>query len=480
VKYLAPTRGHATTPPLTDACYFQNMRRYTWHLQFLQAFPELAELSYDGYYDLVLRRATRRLWAGAVRARPNTLHPSSGTRGVITYTAYAESGGLDAAAIVEVDRTLKDCMPFARDRLVFEPEGPDQAALVTLARADLTREGVATLLSPTGEAGPLRPSCPPGARLEHHSLTPLASPPTLADLDLPGPLPTYATVETAGTGMQNSVRFDVCRDSTGPGLRAIILRPYDYGISLRYVVDESITSPREIYLDFHVLEIAVPPAAVVVEGLTEALAGNLRPLRVRITGEPSTGLLVVGHAGFVAVARGRVEDSQFEVTSSLILVGGLAPGDIFAGLRCPIGERAVNSSFRLDTTRLELEACGWQAPGATQGYRITRLAVQDSSLELAEKDRARFLFATQAEVDAVLTYRFNHHNACDSFHLALPHADYAVSTPPAVGCGPQVPNAPMRTRDDPETSPLRYRIRYYGGSWREGDAPGCSHFLLCP
>jgi hypothetical protein len=148
VKYLARVHGQAAPPPLTDACYFQNMRRYTWHLQFLQAFPELAALSYDGYVDLVLRPGTRRLWAGAVRVRPDTPHPSSGTRGVIAYTVYAESGGLDAAGIVAVDRILKGCMPFARDRLVFEPEGPDQIALATLERAHLAEEGVATLLSP--------------------------------------------------------------------------------------------------------------------------------------------------------------------------------------------------------------------------------------------------------------------------------------------------------------------------------------------
>lgn len=126
-----------------------------------------------------------------------------------------------------------------------------------------------------------------------------------------------------------------------------------------------------------------------------------------------------------------------------------------------------------------MEACSFLGGGITRGYRIDRLTVQDSSPQLQAADRGRFEFKSRAEVEGVLNYRWNHHNACDSFHLALPHADYAASSAPAAGCGPQVPNAPPRRIDEPSTSPVLYRLRYYGGAWKDGSIPGCTHFLEC-
>lgn len=146
VKYLAPVDGRPAFPPLTEACYFQNMRQYSWHLLFLQSFPEHAGLSYDAYLALVLRRASRRLWGGAIQAWPGALHPVTQAPGVVAYGVYGEVGSLDVASIVQVDQKMKACIPFARDLLVFVPESPDQRALLARERANLLAQGVAALL----------------------------------------------------------------------------------------------------------------------------------------------------------------------------------------------------------------------------------------------------------------------------------------------------------------------------------------------
>src|SRR5688500_10369518 len=49
VKYLARIEGKDALPPLEEACYFQNMNRYPWHLQFLQSFRELRGATLDSY-----------------------------------------------------------------------------------------------------------------------------------------------------------------------------------------------------------------------------------------------------------------------------------------------------------------------------------------------------------------------------------------------------------------------------------------------
>jgi hypothetical protein len=321
--------------------------------------------------------------------------------------------------------------------------------------------------------------CPSGAVLVQYSLTPLQSAPPLGALELPGLHPATIIVQ-AGNGLSNSMRLDLCQESDGLRLHAILLRGEAVTLASRFVLDDSITSPATEVVEIaegRVQEVRVPRTAVVVEGLGEAIAGNLPALRIRLPGEK--GLLVVGHSDFLAVARGRVDAATIQYTSLYVMVGDLAPGNVFAGLRCPFGQTPLTTSFRLDTAQFDLEACTFLGGGITTGYRIHRLAVQDSNPGLEEAYRGRFELTTEAEVKSVMNYRWNHHNACDSFHLTLGHADYAASTAPAAGCGPQVPEAPPRNIDEPSTAPLLYRIRYHGGAWRDGSVAGCSHFLYC-
>lgn len=146
VKYLARIEGAKPLGPLDERCYFQNMKRFPWHLQFLQSFQELRGATLDGYRSWVLRAATRRLWGGSVQSWPDIEHPKTHARGVITFDVYAEPGSLDVDDIASVASRLGGCARFARDLLVFVPTALDQQGLVERERDALEQRGIAVLL----------------------------------------------------------------------------------------------------------------------------------------------------------------------------------------------------------------------------------------------------------------------------------------------------------------------------------------------
>lgn len=322
-------------------------------------------------------------------------------------------------------------------------------------------------------------SCPAGATLEHHSLAPLATLPSRAQLEFTG-LVGSATIENAGTGLVNSGRFDVCRDAQGQAsLRAFLFVPNEFSTIL-YRVDETISAPVEggIMIDgSFIYELRLPPDDVIVTGLDAALIGDLNPLEIRFMND--TGLWILGHDGFVGIARGMVGRDSITYTALAIVTGALEPGDVFANLRCPLGQTELDASFRLGTANFSVEACTFLGGGFTTGYEIVQLSVTDSNPALSAEEQRAHVFEGKAAVEAVLTYQWNHHNACDSFHLALPHADYAASSAPAAGCGLTVPNAPARDINEDPSVPVKYRIRYHGGAWVDGELAGCSHYLFC-
>lgn len=323
-------------------------------------------------------------------------------------------------------------------------------------------------------------SCPAGSTIEHYSLTPLQNLPRRGDLEFPN-LIGAATIDNAGTGEANSARFDVCRTANNDVVFQAFLMLGDDGFSPILIVrDETISSPMEdaIQVDGgYIFRVRMPANRLLVTGLTEAINGNLQPLEIRVVHE--TGLLILGHASFVGIARGNVTANSIDYTAIQILVGGLAPGDIFATRRCPLGQAKFDRSFQLGTATFAVEACTYLGGGFTTGYDITKLIVTDTNAALSPAEREPMAFEGKAAVEAVMNYRWNHHNACDSFYLQLPHAEYAATTSPAAGCGIPVENAPPRSIDEDPIRPVQYRIRYRGGAWVEGEMANCTHYLFC-
>lgn len=141
VKYLFPIDGKPGAGPLTEACYFQNMRRYPWHLQFLQSFPELRNITFDAYLALVLRSQTRAFYGGAIRMWPGAPHPS-GSLGVMTLTVYSEPGQLSVDDIAAAMATFKECSPFSASFAAFLPEDAGQKVFARNNHAALLDRGV--------------------------------------------------------------------------------------------------------------------------------------------------------------------------------------------------------------------------------------------------------------------------------------------------------------------------------------------------
>lgn len=349
---------------------------------------------------------------------------------------------------------------------------PDAAVAVDAGRVD---GGAPTDGGGRLDGGPGGEACASG--LERYSLVAVRPLPAASALRLPNLLPAVEVV-AAGDGAEFSLRLEVCRDGGTPTLHAALYRASSFETPTLYRVDPTIARPTEAIVEVAegvVIERRLPPSDTLVEGLAAALGGDPSALHVRLFGE--SGLLLRGHAGFVALASGRVTATSIEYTSVFVVVGSLAARDVFAGLPCPFAETTLQASFALGTASFDARACTFQGGGETMGYRLVELTVTDTNPALTAAERQPITLTGDAAVRAVMTYAWNHHNGCDSFHLALPHADYAATASPLAGCGDPVANAP--TRDPDAFGDVLYRVRYRGGPWAEGSIPGCRHYLLC-
>ncbi|MGC4119997.1 MAG: PEP/pyruvate-binding domain-containing protein [Myxococcales bacterium] len=148
IKYLAPVEGKERRAPLTADCYFQDMHQYSWHVLFLKSFPELGSIDLDTYLAMVMRRPSRSLWGGAVKAWPAVKHPITKAEGIVAYTVYTNNDAASALVendIVEVDARLKACAPFAAAMLVFVPGDASQESLAHRIAPSLEARGIATV-----------------------------------------------------------------------------------------------------------------------------------------------------------------------------------------------------------------------------------------------------------------------------------------------------------------------------------------------
>lgn len=151
IKYLSPIPGRNAPSALSEPVYFQNMRRYSWHLQFLQSFPSLAQLSFQAYVSMVLS-AQRVMHGGEIRDYPAVAHPISGAIGVMAFTLYTDPGAISDADVIGVHGRLQAAIPYAAARLAFRPEDASQQSYARSARARLAAAGVAVVLPEDLEA----------------------------------------------------------------------------------------------------------------------------------------------------------------------------------------------------------------------------------------------------------------------------------------------------------------------------------------
>ena len=319
--------------------------------------------------------------------------------------------------------------------------------------------------------------CPGGALVAYSLIAP-ATLPAVEDLALPD-LPAGARVVAAG-GDDVGLRLDVCTGGDGTVALRGVVSLFDAVEPPRvYVVDDAATETIESFVQTDagfVHELRVPPTAFLVRGLDALLAGDAAAFELRVVG--ASGLLAVGHDGSVAVARGDVDATAVAYTNIDVVVGALARGDAFAARPCPFGEQATRARFALGSAAFIVDLCTFMGGGHTTGYRVTTLRVQDAAPALRGEERACIELAG-ADLEEALETRWNHHNACDSFHLALPHAEYAATSSPNAGCGETLPAAPAPAPLEENGADVRWRLRHHGGPWSEGTSPGCSHYLFC-
>src|SRR5688572_5852453 len=98
------------------------------------------------------------------------------------------------------------------------------------------------------DVGATPTACPAGTVPARYSLTALQSTPPLSALELPGLHPN-TIIAPAGNGISDSMRFDLCQGAAGPTLQAILLRGSSFEAPARFVVDASVSSPVQAFVD---------------------------------------------------------------------------------------------------------------------------------------------------------------------------------------------------------------------------------------
>ncbi|HYO93022.1 MAG TPA: PEP/pyruvate-binding domain-containing protein [Polyangiaceae bacterium] len=288
VKYLASVDEREASGIFeTEGCVFQNTNKYPYHLQFLRTRTGFEGLSSERYTDLVLRRESRLMWGGSLKLFAATLHPHTEQPGVLAYSLYSGSTPGDRLTfedLREVDARLKACIGFARDWLVFTPEGAAQLEAVRAMSEQLADTTIAVV-----EPGALRP----GLAAETYS-------------------------EGEGYGYLKLLPEGASTDQVGP--RDVVLidaAPNDLGLVAGLVtrLPQSLAS----HLNLRLREKAIPNAAapgVFDNGLVSAFADRL--VRVSARGER------------VDIQLARLEDAQAFWDAARPALGA-APADLSVG-----------------------------------------------------------------------------------------------------------------------------------------------------
>jgi hypothetical protein len=151
IKYLAWVDGAERVAPLVDACAFQDMHRFDYHLFFLRSLAPWADLTPQGYARLVLFRDTRSFWGGGVRFDAARVHPTTGVPGALVWTVATDEGPgqvLTLADLLAADAAIAPCLPAFDEVRAFAPSSDAQRALVTREAAAIVEAGIAVVAAP--------------------------------------------------------------------------------------------------------------------------------------------------------------------------------------------------------------------------------------------------------------------------------------------------------------------------------------------
>ena len=145
VKFLLPIQGNNPVPPLTEACYFLNMSLFSWHLDFLNEFPEWEDLSFLEYSDLALEKTSRIWWSGTLRKWSEQQNSAFDTSSFFTFEIFVSPGLnnlLSVNEIVEINDTIKSCAPLLTNSLAFLPNEDAIEEYVRFYQSVLASKGV--------------------------------------------------------------------------------------------------------------------------------------------------------------------------------------------------------------------------------------------------------------------------------------------------------------------------------------------------
>lgn len=258
----------------------------------------------------------------------------------------------------------------------------------------------------------------------------------------------------------SNIRLDACVDGENATLKRVVVR-------------EGVNSPQWT---------AESKDIISAQGLNKALFGDHSGLEIRISQkEIGRGLLIKGwqqdnHSFATAVPVGFADDGTYEVYSMSFPAGIISLGDPWGKSPCKRDQEYLTSQFAYGSARFWADVCTFKAGGHTTGYRVHKLSVQDSSARLEASAQKEFTFSGD-ELPRVLRVKWNHHNACDSFVLTLPHATYAATLSPAAGCGEILPDAPQRNLQD-EDGTVHYRVKYGSSPWSKTEkAAACNGII---
>jgi hypothetical protein len=150
VRFLLQVDGRKAPAPLDKECIFQNTEKYDYHIKFITSFPELKHIDFKTYVQMMNFQKDRVWWGGALSLRPNIEHPVTKVKGLITYEVYqqdAESENLTLEQFVEIDRRMKNCMPYAKDLLAVTPGSTLQLIHLDDLQDALRAKGVIVYIS---------------------------------------------------------------------------------------------------------------------------------------------------------------------------------------------------------------------------------------------------------------------------------------------------------------------------------------------